>query len=268
MDEIIHLGDYWDESKLRKHRTEIIACNREIKRLFERAYRYLRAAKAIYDDVEVAYMEAMDFAKANSLTEELLWEIFSNTKVSCHVGHERLLFASAITPDGMVNYLNTIVDRCRKVFIIQGEPGTGKSVLLGKIAHAALERGFNVETYRCPLNPEKPEHVVIPELGVALTKSIEPHSYQPGPNDTVVDMDSCLDPALLEARKNVISQGKKAFDQLFNAAIQFIKQAKNVHDEMEGYYVPSMDFDGIARLREKTLARILTYAEEHKAMIG
>lgn len=268
MDEIIHLGDYWDEASLRKHRTQIIACNKDIKRLFERAYRYLRASKAIYDDVEIAYMEAMDFGKANSLAEEVLWDLFANVRVSHHVGHERLLFASAITPDGMVNYLNTIVDRCSKVFIIKGEPGTGKSVLLGKIAHAALERGFNVETYRCPLNPEKPEHVVIPELGVALTKSIEPHTYEPGPNDTVVDMNSCLRQSLVDAFADVTAQGKAAFNQLFTAAIEFIRKAKAVHDEMEQYYVPCMDFEGIEKLREKTLARILRYAEEHEAMIG
>lgn len=267
VDEIIHLGDYWDEARLRKFRTEIIACNRDIKRLFERAYRYLRAAKAVYDDLEIAHMECMDFAKANSIAAEILWEVFSSERVSSRIGYERLLFASAITPDGLVNYLNTIVDRCRRVYIIKGRPGTGKSVLLGKIARAALERGYNVETYRCPLNPEKPEHVLIEELGIALTKSIEPHTYQPGPNDTVIDMDSCLDQRSLAEASEVVATGNRQFAELFHTAIEFIRKAKAVHDQMEQYYIPCMDFDGISKLREKTLNRILKYAEERRPAV-
>ncbi|MGB9868153.1 MAG: PRK06851 family protein [Bacillota bacterium] len=265
VDEIIHLGDYWDEARLRKFRTQIIACNREIKKCFERAYRYLRAAKAIYDDLEVAHMDCMDFAKANSIAEEILWDLFSSERVSSHLGYERLLFASATTPDGLVNYLNTIVDRCGKVYIIKGRPGTGKSVLLAKLARAALERGYNVETYRCPLNPEKPEHIVIEEAGIALTKSIEPHTYQPGPNDIIVDMDSCLDFGALDSVAEVFATDNRLFGDLFYTAIEFIRKAKAVHDQMEQYYIPCMDFEGITKLREKTLARILRFAEERRS---
>ena len=49
---------------------------------------------------------------------------------------------------------------------------------------------------------------------------------------------------------------------MFNLAIFYIGQAKQYHDAMERFYAPNMDFASIDRLREKTLKRILGYAEE------
>ena len=262
VDEIIHLGDFWDEAKLRAHKSEILAANREVGRLFARAYRFLRSAKALYDDWEALNMEGMDFGKANMRAETIISEIFGTRPVSSKVGRDRHLFASAITPDGMMNYLDTIVGPCRKKYIIEGDPGTGKSTILQKVARAAIERGYDVELYHCPLNPEKIEHIVIPRLGVALTKSIEPHTYTPAPQDTIVNMNECLSPEVMEKYKAEMEEDKAVFEELFNSAIKLIGKAKAVHDAMESYYVPSMDFEGIEALREKTLKRILRYAEE------
>lgn len=268
VDEIIHLGDYWDEAKLRAYKEKIMEANAKIASLFSRAYRFLRAAKSIYDDWEAANLEGMDFGLANQKTDVIIREIFHNTPLSSRVGRERHLFASAITPDGMMNYLNTIVDPCKKKYVIEGDPGTGKSTLLQKVARAAIERGFDVEVYHCPLNPEKIEHVVIPERSVALTKSIEPHTYSPGPQDTIVDLNRCLSPEIIARNAEIVSEDKRIFDLLFEKAIHFIGLAKSVHDRMESYYTPCMDFEGITALRERTLARILAYADEAGAKIA
>jgi hypothetical protein len=182
--------------------------------------------------------------------------------VSTKPGKERRLFASAITPDGMVNYLGTIVAPCSKRYVIQGDPGTGKSMLLDKVRTAALARGFFTEVYYCPLHPDKVEHVVIPSLGLALTKSIEPHTYVPGPNDLIIDMNECRSPSVIKAHQPQVDRAREEFDRLFNLAIFYIGQAKQYHDAMERFYAPNMDFAGIDRLRERTLERILGYADE------
>jgi len=268
VDEIIHLGDYWNENGVRHYRKEIMEVTREISRLFSRAYRFLRAAQAVYDDWEAANAEAMDFGRANRVADDLVRELFGNSRVSLRVGRERHLFASAITPDGLINYLYTIVGPCRKKYVIEGEPGTGKSVLLSKVARAAMERGYDVELYHCPLNPAKVDHVLIPGLCVALTKSIEPHTYTPGPGDTVIDMNQCLNPVIAGQHQETIACNALVFDQLFNRAVNFIERAKGSHDLLESYYVPNMDFEGIEKLRLRTLERIWRYAREAELKVG
>jgi hypothetical protein len=190
VEEIIYFGDYWDEHRIRNHKKELIALNKESSRTFTRAYRFLKAAQIIYRDWEEANIEGMNFGWANQQAAAIIHDILDAEPVTVRVGRDRHLFARAITPDGMVDHLETVIGPCSRKYVISGKPGTGKSVLIGKVAQAALERGYDVELYHCPLNPEKVEQVVIPKLDVALTKSIEPHVYSAGADDVVVNMDT------------------------------------------------------------------------------
>lgn len=262
VDEIVWLGEFWDEESVRASKEEILQAQKGAESVFRRAYRFLKAAQIIYEDWESIYMEAMDFGKANIISQNIVDENFAHIDVSLKPGFQRKLFASAITPDGMVNYLNSIVAECKKRYAICGHPGTGKSVLLHKVAHAALERGFFVETYFCPLHPEKVEHVVVPELGLALTKSIEPHTYVPGQKDQIVDMNSCLDDSIIERHYLYIVRAQDEFLRLFDSGIYYIGQAKQYHDALERFYAPNMDFGGIEALRKTIMERILAYACE------
>lgn len=262
VDEIIHLGDYWDENGLRARRKEIMEANAEVSRCFARAYRFLKAAQVVYDDWETLNRQAMDYALANQKAAALVDEVLNSRPIAPRLGRDRHLFASAITPDGLMNYVDTIIGPMPRKYVIQGEPGTGKSYLLKKIATAALERGLDTGLYHCPLNPEKVEHVVIPALGVALTKSIEPHTWRPAPEDIIVEMNECLDQKIVARNQAAMNDAERLFGQLFAQGIACIHNAKASHDLMEAYYVPCMDFEKISRVRERTLERIMGYAAE------
>lgn len=262
VDEIIWLGEFWDEGAVRAQKQGILEAQKGVESVFNRAYRYLRAAAVVYEDWEATNMESLNFGMANVLAQDIINKCFGHLEVSSRPGQERRLFASAITPDGMVNYLNTIVAPCKTRYVIEGDPGTGKSFLLEKIKRAALDRGFFAEVYYCPLHPNKVEHVIIPELKLALTKSIEPHTYVPGPTDNIIDMNGCRDEKVLKAHQTQVSIAREEFERLFNLAIFYIGEAKQYHDAMERFYAPNMDFTGIDRLRKRTMQRILGYAEE------
>jgi hypothetical protein len=262
VDEIVWLGEFWDETAVRAHKNEIIAAQKGVESVFNRAYRYLRAAQVVYEDWESINVESLDFGRANVLAQEIIDRSLGGIPVARTPGVERRLFASAITPDGMVNYLHTIVVPCTCRYVIEGDPGTGKSFLLDKIRRAALDRGFFTEVYYCPLHPDKVEHVVVRDLKLALTKSIEPHAYVPGPNDTIIDMNECRDREVLKAHEPQVERAREEFSRLFNLAIFYIGQAKQYHDAMERFYAPNMDFAGIDRLRKRIMERILGYAGE------
>jgi hypothetical protein len=55
-------------------------------------------------------------------------------------------------------------------------------------------------------------------------------------------------------------------DAAINRQIHHLGMAKKIHDEMERYYIPHMDFKAIEGRRVKTLGRILELiAERHPA---
>lgn len=262
VDEIVWLGEFWDEEAVRAKKQEILQAQKGIESVFKRAYRYLSAARVVYEDWEAVNIEALDAGKANKRAQGIIDECFDGIPVADKPGAERKLFASAITPDGMVNYLNTIVSPCKTRYVIEGDPGTGKSYLLEKVKRSALERGFFTETYYCPMHPEKVEHVVVGKLGLAFTKSIEPHTYIPGPADIIVDMNECRDKAIVDEHQVYSARARDEYDRLFNLAVFYISQAKQYHDAMERCYAPNMDFAGIDRLRERITQKVVGYARE------
>lgn len=264
VDEIIHLGDHWNEQGLRAYKKEILACNKEVGRLFNRAYAYLAAAKIFLGEVKFYYSGtgAFHVGSFDRKVLELTHEIFEGRERQTDNPGERHLFATAITPDGPVSHLSTIVDHIGKRYIIEGDDGTGKNTLVRRLMEAAMMRGFNVEAYHCALEPELIDHLVIPGLDAAIVNSVEPHDFRPRAGDTVIDTMECVNPIINEKYLAEKTTARKIYRECMEQAISFIRQAKAEHDKMEKYYAPYMDFDAINARRENTLARILDLAAE------
>lgn len=254
VDEIINLGQFWNQPQLIANKPQILSCNQEIQRLFQRSYRILRAAKSIYDDWKITNSEALDISKINILTNQLLSTILP--KQGNGAGKLRKLFASAITPDGPTNYLQSIFADVSNTYVLTGAPGTGKSIILEAILAAALRKGFDTEVYYCPLDPVKPEHILIPQLSCAVITSAAPHLFSPK-NAAVYDLNPFLRTALVRLSANEISFAQKTFWELFYKAIETIKKAKQVHDLLESYYIPSMDFEAVQSYKDQILSRII-----------
>lgn len=263
VDEIIHLGDFWDEEGIHENRNDIIDYGREITLTFARAYRYLKAAKQFQDDSAVIYGNAIDGAIKHRIAAELSAGIFSETTACNGEGRDRRLFASAITPDGLFNYLDTIVTTGR-VYILKGVHGTGAERILEKVRDGALERGLNTESYYCGFNPYRLEHVVIPSLDVSLITSNEHHDFTPTGTCEEINLDSHLDGRAIEKHSSILEYNNRMFKEMINKAVETINRAKLLHDHMEAYYVPNMDFSAVQRCWKRTFARVLKYADKDR----
>jgi len=254
VDEIINFGEFWNEEGIREHKKDIIRDTREIGRLFSRAYRYIKAAFSIYEDSTAINGWALRKGEFNSLAYEMINTLFPG-KIAESEGKQRCLFASAITPDGFKNYLNSILTT-EKVYEIRGGLGTGEEQLLEKLKAAALERGLDVEAYYCALNPHKLEHMVIPQLNISFTTSNSYHSSSVY-KYAHIDMKQYIDENMISANKEDLYGNQEEFDKLMSVAVNCISRAKALHDKLETYYIPNINFDAIDECFEKTLSRIL-----------
>jgi hypothetical protein len=269
VDEIVNFGDYWNENGIVAGKRRILELSQTVGRYFQRAYRYLAAARSVYDEWENCNQYAFDPGIANLKAETLRKMILGERPISGRPGRVRHLFASAITPNGPINFLESIFMKAEKVWCISGEPGTGKATIMENLTQYAAERGLLTECYHCPFDPDKIEHIWWSELRLGITTKAWPHLYQGEPNETIeLDMNETLNCAIRERFQSAIETAHLNYLKLFNLAVEAIQQAKQVHDEMEKYYISHMDFAGIDALKERTLNRILEYAGEKETMTG
>ena len=258
VEHIINLGDFLNRKKLRPHRQEIVETLKEVSILFERAFRYLKEAQIIHDDWESCYFQALDLGCLNCMAEELSSDMLHGTEASPSPGKPRHLFASAITAAGPIHHLETVVGHMSRRYILRGEPGTGKSTIVKKVAETALCHGLAVEFYHCPLEPSKVEHIVIPELEVALVSSSWPHLVDPMKDiDRVVETGQAVSDRIIAKYNSVITGSKHRFHQAFGRAIEFMNNAKQEYDKVQAIYSESMDFQAVERLGDRILKEVL-----------
>lgn len=266
VDEILHLGDHWSSEGIAGNKQDILATSREVGRLFRRAYSYLASAKIFLDEVESYYQDtdALDVGALDKLCLELTHEIFGGQTQLTEKSKARHLFITAITPEGSVSHLDTVVDHLSKRYIISGDDGTGKTTLVKRLMDAAMIRGFNVEAYHCALNPDNIDHLVIPALDIAVINSVEPHFYKPKEGDKVIDTMQFVNPVLNKQYLTEKTTAREMYRRCMELAVEFIAKAKAGHDRMESFYIPFMNFDEVNVRRDKTLAKILDILGETK----
>jgi adenylylsulfate kinase-like enzyme len=258
VERIINLGDFLNRKNLVPHKQEVVETLREVSVLFERAFRYLKEARIIHDDWEAYNIQALDFGCLNCIAEELSSDSLLSTEISPNPGKPRHLFACAITASGPIHHLQTVVGHASRRYILRGEPGTGKSTIVKKVADKALCHGFDVEFYHCPLDPQKVEHTVIPELGVALVSSSWPHIVDPMNDiDRVIETGQAVSTRAISKYESVICDARQRFGQAFQRAVQCLHEAKQEYDKVQAIYSESMDFSAVERLGDRILGEVL-----------
>lgn len=240
------------------NKEKILEINAEVGRLFNRAYKYLASAKPIMEDMINKNSESMNFGKVNVVTNELINEIFENIPVSEVVGKDRHLFGSAYTPNGWVEFTESILQDANKIYRIKGDYGTGKTTMLTKIYKEAISSGLDVEIYHTPLIPEKIETIWIKDLGMGITTS----NSLKGNVFKTIDLDSFADNKLSTKYKENIEEDRKILKYLLDVGLSNIAKAKRFHDVMEEYYIPNMDFVKVNDVKDELVQRILKYDKD------
>ncbi len=266
VDEIIHLGDYWNENLLRSVKDSIIEVNRRVGRMFGIAYYALQEALVAMTEWKSYITEAQRWQKVNetfaSIWDEVMSEVTPQWSI---IPLDRHLFAWAITPQGKTNHIDTLLSGVNRLFIIKGEPGSGKSTFIAKFGQQALEWGMNVEFYHNTLNPADVDGIIIREQGVALFASGGPFVYRPesySGRTKLIDLSVFLNAAVLDVYAEEIKAAGERCNQHIARAISNVFKAKAAHDHMETYYIPAMDFAAIEKRRLEIETRILNYAKE------
>ena len=266
VDKIINLGEYWNEDAIAINKEEIIDLNEETSKWYRIAYNYLNAAKSVYRSLEEIYNNAVESSEVYRIAADVIVDIYSNKAISFVPGKRKKFFASAITGNGNVNFLNSLLKNMRKIYLINSPVGFSNNSFMEIITEGAIYRGLDIEEFYCSICPEeKIEHLLIPELATAFITLNEYHDIEPWEiteyNDecqeiVLIDMNDYMNQLLIGRDDSLILMLKEEFDILMNKGYKYLNKAKEVHMKVESMYIPNMNFTEISDLLKKVQTEI------------
>ena len=256
VDEIINLGEFWDEEGIRKNKEQIINSNEKIGNFFKQAYEYFEQAGKIHDTLNSIYDKGIKKEEVYKNTASIINKELAHKELNNTPGSVKKFFASAITPMGFSNDIESLVEDYRNVYVIETPVGLWDQILIEQIKDNVINRGFNIECFYCPMMPDKKiEHLLVPELSLAVLTSNEYHPVH-SLGRSVIDMRQYLKQDVIESAGDVIKNAAEKMRTLLEKGIENIKYAKTEHDVLEECYIPHMNFDGMEGKRIEVLQEI------------
>jgi hypothetical protein len=155
-----------------------------------------------------------------------------------HTPIETVRFIAGITPDGFVAFPQTI---SQNLIIINDEFFAVSSYILNVIRQNALANGYDIITLKNPFFPELIDHIIIPELDLAIVSENRFIKFEN--EQRRIHARRFYDGRLLHQSKNRIKFNKRLADELLNSAYFALSEAKKVHDELERHYINAMNFE-------------------------
>ncbi|HBN94859.1 MAG TPA: hypothetical protein DDZ66_01045 [Firmicutes bacterium] len=249
-DQLISLGDFWSAGALETKRDEIIEGGRIKQAHFAAAFRYFAAALAVEENMAARNREKGSHGSSPEAVREIQSIIDSTTPD--HEGEQgkiRHLFASALTPEGYVSHIQSLVQGLCHVFVLQGGPGTGKGESLSAIVSHAQSAGHDLEAFHYPLDPHKLLHIIIPGAKIAVLSAIS--------LDNLEELVGRRIP--LGSGESAANAGDhKLWGELLQKGFNALLKAQSSHIHIEEYYAQAMDFTAQTAYRDEILAEILS----------
>lgn len=248
VDEIINLGDFWHLDGIKAHRDAIIATQHNISYEFSRAYKFLAAAANIDEDTNSIYRNVTDEVELDKLAIYLSDKIFKGTGKG-EASRARRLFASAVTPAGLVNYSDTVLNACERVYALRIGDGVcsfgGADMIMNRLAEDIKRYGYMCELFYCPMKPtSRIEHIVIPELKTGITV-LNKYNNDETVATEIIELMQCVNRAKLRERADKLDENNEMYNRLLMYAERALKDAYWLHNTLEAYYIPNIDFDAV-----------------------
>ncbi len=250
-EEILNLGEYLDGGKL--DRDGIVPLYRQNSLFHKKASRYLGAASRLMDDSFAVACNGCNMEKVEQTALRICRDLIPDQKKK---GRETKRFLSGFTPEGYVLLEDTLSYYADTIIGIDDEYGSVSSVFLSFVREHGLSSGYEIIVCPCAMSSHrKIDHVILPELQLAFCTT---NWFMPVTVDTSrrIHARRFYDSSYLSGYKQRLRFNRRATEELLDGAYHNLKEAKEVHDSMEKYYIDAMNFEGVATLLSRFVNRL------------
>ncbi len=253
VEQILPLGEYWDRAALKEHRRDIIRLSRNISDIFKRVYRLLGAA----GQLRAMSREILSPAFDREGAEALMTKFFRRQAILPRdkKAHTQRRFLSALSGKGEILFTD-LAAQSKYILLIEDHLDTAHW-LTALIDRKLEEAGYDRTQYLCPLEPQRIDHLWVPELSLAVLTQSQRLLWPPLSPVKTVHMRQLLDGEVLASHKNKLNFARKMCKSLYEAVSELLQSEKALHDELEQYYVKAMDFERMEKDTEHWIRELL-----------
>lgn len=247
---IINLGECWNSDMLYASRRDIADCAARCSACHRRAQRLLGCADAFRKNTSETAAAAMNVEKITAQAQRLFKKLIPARKTG---GKSSLRLLSAVTPRGVVLFDRSIIENCKTVVPICDELYAPAAELMRQLLYLS---GGKCDVINCVCSQDisRTEHIIIPELSVAISVCNPFHAVDA--TERAVHTERFMQKEFIESNRRRIRENRRFCKELTAEAAHEMAQAKEIHDELERYYVSAMDFDAVGEMAKKTVGRI------------
>jgi len=253
VDSYIDLGRFYDHAGLEPLREDIARSTALYQSHYKPAYRCLTAAAQLCEDnralLSTPALEAKTLKRAKGILSREI------KKTGRQPGRAVQRFLGAVTCQGVLCSFDTVDALCGRVYELSDSWSLAAG-MLSALAAGAMAAGYDVIACPSPLFPDRMEHLLVPELGLAFVTSTPTLAY-PGRPYRRVRLDAMVDPELLRRYKARLKFSRKVSAAILAEGVEALAQAKAEHDRLESLYNPHVDFDGVYQQAQAVIRELL-----------
>ncbi len=254
VENVLSLYHLLDEEKLAIHREELVELFDKNACFHERSTRYLSSAGSLMQDSVRVFSFCADMVKLHKFCSR-----FSTKKLGRGLqkkGEEHIRVLSAVTPQGMVFFGDTVRQMAKNIVVIEDDIGFVSKQILTQLRIDALEKGYDIYSCYCPMFPyEKLDHLIIPELSLAFVTKNRHLVHDYGEVE-VIRSNRFVHPDKLKERKKRLKFNRVMTDELLAQSVVMLKNAKDIHDLIEAHYIEAMNFDRLNEMLKQVKEKL------------
>ena len=182
-------------------------------------------------------------------------------------------FAAANGYNGFRSYFGEIFksEKFKRIYVLKGGPGTGKSSLMKRIAKESLKHGANHDKIYCSSDPRSLDGVIVHTQSgdCAIIDGTAPHERDaiiPGAIDTIINIGDNFNNAILRERRNEILRHTKDKKDAYINAYTLLKSAGAIAERINRILKESLLIKEAEALAESLLHDV--EADDSKSSIA
>ncbi len=253
--DMICFYDAFDKPKLKKNKQKIMDLNAEISGCHKKFCNLLRCANVLLSENADIILPFCDKQKIIKTVKNIAKRELEVNKGSEYKENVRMI--SAFTPKGLITYEQTLNTLCDKIYVLNDYYDVITDFFMDLIRGYAMKGGYSYYVCYSPLAPgKKISHIIIPEKKLAFVsrnKFVTLGGITPYRN---INATRFMDKEILKAKKTRLNFNKKTATELLDEGVKRLQNAKMLHDKLEDYYVPYIDFGVIGKKLQKLLLEL------------